>query len=258
MLGRYIIAIAKDAIMKRTERHPCFIFIDEFQEFADEQKTPQLLRLIREYNAGAVLAHQNMYCDELNESIRNAISTNTSIKYCASPEAQDLSYMARDLRCEPDFLQKMTIVRDHCDGRNPYDTPRDKVQFACFVRGMNPPLKHPFIHRAPIAMIERWQQQHERSYERMKERNRRALQDDPPTVHDVKQPVPPTFVGLSTPSGEIPAPAHEAPEKEASHVKASISAEPDKPIVPPTPPPSQVKAREKIIDPNKPMPWKRS
>jgi hypothetical protein len=249
ILGRYIIALAQDAIMSRTERHPCFIFIDEFQEFADEEKTPQMLRLIREYSAGAVLAHQNMYCDELNESIRNAISTNTSIKYCASPEAQDLSYMARDLRCEPEFLQKMTIEKNHKYNRDDRsETPRDKVQFACFVRGMSPPLKHPFIRFSPIGWVTRWSQLSDRWYEQLKIINKFALRDDPPKVHDVKQP-PVT---------------HEATEKVASRVVAPTSpivpqpfspatgSPTNKPIVPHPKP-----AHENVIDPSKGSPWKR-
>lgn len=68
-LGRYIIALVQDAIQSRTERHPVYLIIDEFQEFADAQKTPQLLRLLREYGGGAVLAHQNMYCSELDDDI---------------------------------------------------------------------------------------------------------------------------------------------------------------------------------------------
>src|SRR5262249_33720297 len=80
-LGRYIITLVQDAIQSRTERHPVYLVIDEFQEFADPEKTPRLLRLLREYNGGAVLAHQNMYCPELDDAMRNAISTNTSIKY---------------------------------------------------------------------------------------------------------------------------------------------------------------------------------
>src|SRR5262249_49102672 len=55
ILGRYIISLAKDAILARpeTERHPVYLVIDEFQEFADPLKTPELLRLIREYHGGA-------------------------------------------------------------------------------------------------------------------------------------------------------------------------------------------------------------
>jgi ABC-type lipoprotein export system ATPase subunit len=64
-LGRYILALAVNALQARAGTpkstwHPTFIVIDEFQEFADEHKTPEMLRLIREYNGGVILAHHNM------------------------------------------------------------------------------------------------------------------------------------------------------------------------------------------------------
>lgn len=110
-LGRYIIALAIDAVQNRpgTARntwHPVFIVIDEFQECADEYKTPEMLRLIREYNAGAILAHHNMYPTECNDGIRSAISTNTGIKYASDPRGMDINYMARDMQCEAGFLTK--------------------------------------------------------------------------------------------------------------------------------------------------------
>src|SRR5262249_2399531 len=91
-LGRYIITLVQDAIQSVNPEHPVYRVVDAFQEFADPEKPPRLLRLLREYNGGAVIAHQNMYCAELDEATRTAISTNTSIKYAASPEGQDLNY----------------------------------------------------------------------------------------------------------------------------------------------------------------------
>lgn len=128
LIGRYAISMTLAAAFcrpafPREQWSPAYLFIDEFQEFADEQKTPELLRLAREYNLGVTIAHQNMYCDELNDSIRGAISTNTSIKYAAAVEALDLSYVARDLRCETDFLRSQ--IRDATHAR-----------FACFVRNL--------------------------------------------------------------------------------------------------------------------------
>jgi hypothetical protein len=68
-LGRYIITLVQDAIHSRPERHPVYLVIDEFQEFADKEKTPRLFRLLREYGGGAVVAHQNMYCPELDDDV---------------------------------------------------------------------------------------------------------------------------------------------------------------------------------------------
>jgi Type IV secretion-system coupling protein DNA-binding domain len=140
LLGRYIIsetltAAFRRATLPKDQWKPAYLYIDEFQDYADDDKTPELLRLAREYRVGVVLAHQNM--KPLNEGIRNTISTNTSIKYSATPEGDDKGYMARDLRCDTDFLDEYT----------------HPGVFACYARGMN--LKHPFLVATEFGRIER-------------------------------------------------------------------------------------------------------
>lgn len=162
-LGRYIIALVQDAIQSRSERHPVYLVVDEFQEFADAEKTPKLLRLIREYGGGAVLAFQNMYCAELDDDTRNAISTNTSIKYASSPEGQDLNYMARDMRCQPELLKQMHKSETHAN-------------FACYVRGMK--LDHPFVVQEEFGWIDKWPKMTDEDYREMRAVNKAALQDD--------------------------------------------------------------------------------
>jgi len=208
--GRYIIALTKDAILARKETHPVYLVIDEFQEFADPQKTPEMLRLIREYNGGAILAHQNMYCMELDDDTRNAISTNTSIKYASSPESQDLNYMARDLRCEADFLKAQHKSDTH-------------ARFACFVRGMHPPLQHPFIVESQFGWIDKWPKMSDAQYEQLRARNNFWLEDDE------------TQTALEKRAESAILPSEKKGEAEA-----------DKPIVPP-----------KNTDPSKPGPWRR-
>ena len=161
-LGRYIIALAQDAIQSRTERHAVYLVCDEYQEFCDPQKTPEGLRLLREYGGGAVLAHQNMYCAELDDDTRNAISTNTSIKYASSPEGQDLNYMARDLRCDAEFLKATHKSDTH-------------ARFACFVRGMN--LQHPFVVPSEFGWIDKWPKMSADAYKALRARNKAALAD---------------------------------------------------------------------------------
>lgn len=144
-LGRYIISLAVDAIQSRagTPQNtwtPVFILIDEFQEFADEIMTPQMLRLMREYKGGAVLAHHNMYPTEFNDGIRSAISTNTSIKYCSDPRGMDINYMARDLQCNSEFLTR----RCRKDA--------EQARFGCYFVGLD----HPFLYEIPFGEIDRW------------------------------------------------------------------------------------------------------
>jgi len=169
LLGRYFIAATLNAAFARaaipkSQWTPAFLIIDEFQDFADEEKTPELLRLAREYNLGVILAHQNMFCAELNDDIRNAISTNTSIKYAASPEGGDLNYMARDMRCDPDFLK--TQIKSG-----------NIAKFACYVRGMN--LTHPFSYNVELGYIDRWPKLPNDEYVRIKQIQRDWYKPDP-------------------------------------------------------------------------------
>jgi hypothetical protein len=119
-------AVYVRATMPKSEWHPTFLMVDEFQEFVDKEKTPELLRFPREYNFGTMVAHHNMYAAELDQAIRVAISTNTGIKYCADPRGDDLNYMARDFNCEPDFLRRQQVSDTHVHFahvmRRKYDT----------------------------------------------------------------------------------------------------------------------------------------
>jgi hypothetical protein len=124
-----------------------------------------MLRLAREYNLGIVIAHQNMYSGELTEALRNSISTNTTIKYCAGSEGIDRSYMARDLRCEQEFI---TVYTEPKDGHG---------QFACYARGMG--LSHPFIYPVPFGNIQARPQMSEDAYDVMRARNQDLLRSRP-------------------------------------------------------------------------------
>ena len=72
VFGRFFIALIANAAQERATLHPsarlpCFVYIDEFQEYIDEEKTPEMLQLLREYNVGVTIAHQNMYAAQLND-----------------------------------------------------------------------------------------------------------------------------------------------------------------------------------------------
>jgi energy-coupling factor transporter ATP-binding protein EcfA2 len=184
LLGRYMIALTLNAAfarftIPREEWHQAHLIIDEFQEFADEEKTPELLRLAREYNLGVTLAHQEMHGAGMTEKIRSAISTNTSIKYASSPEGVDLSYVARDLRCEPSFLTAQSRTAT-------------EARFACFVRGLT---QHPFVHTAPLGEIDRQPQMSKEAEARMLRANaeRLSLQELPskPLPPSLQRPTPP-------------------------------------------------------------------
>jgi Type IV secretion-system coupling protein DNA-binding domain len=149
ILGRHIINLTIGAAFARgTNGPPAFLFIDEFQDFVDEQATAKQLRLAREYNLGIICAHQNMYCDELNDALRSAISGNTAIKYSAKVYGSDKSYMLKDLGCDEQFLDAQV-----------QDKEKQLVRFACVVKGYPPfpvSIKYPNItpeHHMPQSLF---------------------------------------------------------------------------------------------------------
>lgn len=164
LLGRYMIALTLNAAFSRftlpkEQWYQAHLIIDEFQDFAEEEKTSELLRIAREYRLAVTLAHQQMHSPELTEGIRASISTNTTVKYSSSPEGVDIGYMARDLRCEPEFLTAQT------------KTPTE-ARFACFVRGM---VDHPFAISIPFGNIEREPQMSKNAHWRLLEANAARL-----------------------------------------------------------------------------------
>jgi energy-coupling factor transporter ATP-binding protein EcfA2 len=200
LLGRYMISLTLNAAyarftLPRNEWHQAHLIIDEFQEFADEEKTPELLRLAREYNLAVTMAHQEMHGSGMTEKIRSAVSTNTTIKYASSPEGVDLSYVARDLRCEQEFLTAQSKTST-------------EARFACFVRGL---VQHPFVHAAPFGEIDRQPQMSKEALGRMLRTNaqRLSLQELP------SKRLPPAFQPQTTP---VP-----------SQPKAAKAAQPPKP-----------------------------
>jgi hypothetical protein len=128
LVGRFIMSLTLDAAFERTvipreQWNAAFLIVDEFQDYADEYKTPELLRLAREYNLGVVIAQQQMHDKGYSDSLRNAISTNSSIKYAAAVEGIDLPYVARDLHCDTTFISSQKCVGG-------------LAHFACYVRNL--------------------------------------------------------------------------------------------------------------------------
>ena len=164
LLGRYFIAATLNAAFSRSaipekQWNAVHLYIDEFPEFADQQKTPEMLRLAREYNLGITLALQNLHDEPFTDGIRNSISTNTSTKYASNPEGVDLGYAARDLRCEQDWLRTRTKTDTH-------------ARFACFVRGF---VTHPMALDIPFGEIDDEPQMTSSDHVAFRARNRAAL-----------------------------------------------------------------------------------
>jgi hypothetical protein len=197
-LGRYIISLFSDAVMSRTEAHPAFLVIDEFQEFADADKLPRMLRLMRSKNAGAILAHHNMYNDVFDDAIRSAISTNTGIKYASKPAGMDINYMARDMQCDAEFLTRRCVKS------------ATHARFGCTFTG----LEHPFLAEIPFQHIKSWPTMTNAQHDALLARNKQLLQTHKASEGVLREELTPSAeAGNSgTPRKEAqPAPRHDPP-----------------------------------------------
>jgi energy-coupling factor transporter ATP-binding protein EcfA2 len=206
LLGRYIIALTLNAVFARftlpkSQWNQAHLIIDEFQEFADDEKTPELLRLAREYKLAVTLAHQEMHGAGMTEKIRSAVSTNTTIKYASNPEGIDIGYVARDMRCEPSFFAH-TKKTQH------------RAQFGCFVRGFT---DHPMLQYAPFGTIDLMPKMSSEAHVRLLKANAARLSSprEPP------KPPAPTFKRYEPEQPKPPVKAQESPEDKPSPLTSS-------------------------------------
>src|SRR3954453_17165229 len=83
----------------------------------------QLLNQARKYRVGLVLAHQNL--GQFDTRLSAAVMASTAIKLAGGVSAKDASALAREMRCETEFLLSM---RKH----------QKATDFACFIRNVTP------------------------------------------------------------------------------------------------------------------------
>jgi hypothetical protein len=125
ILGRFFIALIAQAAQERAvipadRRRATFLYVDEAQDYFDAS-IEQLLNQARKYKVGLILAHQNL--EQFERSLLAAVMASTAVKVAGGVSAKDAAAFAREMRCEPEFLQSMRKRRD-------------RTEFACFVRNM--------------------------------------------------------------------------------------------------------------------------
>lgn len=123
IFGRFFIALIVQAAVQRAalpphERRPCFVYIDEAQDYFDENVS-HLLSQARKYRVGLVFAHQNL--DQLSAELRGSVLASTSIKFAGGVSAKDAHVLDAELRTTPEFLLSQKKERHH-------------TEFACHVR----------------------------------------------------------------------------------------------------------------------------
>ncbi len=106
IFGRFFIALIAQAAVQRAampphERRPVFVYIDEAQDYFDENVS-HLLNQARKYKVGLVFAHQNL--DQLGAGLRSSVLASTTIKFAGGVSAKDANVLDSEFRTPPEFL----------------------------------------------------------------------------------------------------------------------------------------------------------
>jgi hypothetical protein len=177
IFGRFFIALITQAAVQRAAmpphtRRPAFVFIDEAQDYFDDNIS-HLLNQARKYRVGLVFAHQNL--DQLGAGLRSSVLASTTIKFAGGVSAKDASILDDEFRCDADFLlgQKKS---------------KTTTEFACYVKN--------FTGRAlsvsiPLGYVERQPQIARDDYDDLIERNRELYSEPPMVPEDAPFPEAP-------------------------------------------------------------------
>jgi hypothetical protein len=111
ILGRFFIALISQAAQERAA-------IPEDRRQSD-RGIHSLFNRARKYKVGLVIAHQNL--DRFGQKVRAAVLSSTAIKLVGGLSAKEAGIIAKEMNCEPEFLQNMRKGKGY-------------TQFACFVR----------------------------------------------------------------------------------------------------------------------------
>jgi hypothetical protein len=109
LFGRLFIALITGAALERAaipehKRTPTFVYIDEAAPFVDAN-IETILTQARKYKIGLVLTHQHL--GQLQPNIKQTLASNTAIKMAGGVSHADATAMSRDMRCEPDYIDRM-------------------------------------------------------------------------------------------------------------------------------------------------------
>jgi hypothetical protein len=112
LFGRFMIALISQATQERAaiakeERKPTFVYIDEVQDYLDDEGVgiEQLLNQGRKYNVGLTLAHQNL--GQLSRKIQASVMSSTATKIIGGLSAADLEVFAREFAAPVDELREV-------------------------------------------------------------------------------------------------------------------------------------------------------
>ena len=154
VFGRFFIALIAQAAQERAtlpdwERLPCMVYVDEAQDYFDEN-IGIILSQARKYRVGMVLAHQ--YLGQLSNGLQEAFEANTSIKLAGGVSARDARSLSGQMGADPDLIQR-----------------QPKGSFATYIRGLTEravPMSFPFFVLEKLPRASQAEQEAIRAYSR--------------------------------------------------------------------------------------------
>ncbi|WLA64889.1 hypothetical protein [Bradyrhizobium diazoefficiens] len=105
IVGRFFISMIllaahKRQLLPKGQRLPCFVYIDECQDFIKrDPKIPVILDQARKLNVGLVLAHQRL--QQMQPHVLDALYGATAIKFASKISDAAAHALARDMRTTP-------------------------------------------------------------------------------------------------------------------------------------------------------------
>jgi len=213
IFGRFFIALIAQAAVQRAalpphERRSSFVYIDEAQDYFDENIS-NLLHQARKYRVGLIFAHQNL--DQLGAGLRSSVLASTSIKFAGGVSAKDANVLDSELRCRTEFLMSQKKGRDY-------------TEFACHVRNFT--AKALSVH-IPLGYVE--------SLPTMSASEQHVLFDDNRALYSAP-PVLPADVPFAAPPRPATARAAPEPRKAAAPPEPAETVIDSQPEVTPVPP----------------------
>ncbi len=185
IFGRFFIALIAQAAVQRAalppyERRPSFIYIDEAQDYFDENIS-NLLNQARKYRLGLIFAHQNL--DQLGAELRSSVLASTSIKFAGGVSAKDANTLDSEFRCPAEFLLSQKKQRDY-------------TEFACHVRNFT---STALSVRIPLGYVESLPILDLSEYRLLLEKNREQYSAPPMEIPSVQFPPAPGPIPASAP-----------------------------------------------------------
>ena len=201
IFGRFFLALIAQAAQERatlpaSQRLPCFVYIDECQDYlATDSNFTAILEQARKQNVAIIAAHQ--YLTQLSQKTLDALYANTSIKFAGGVSDKDAYALARNMRCDPAFVAG-----------------QPKGSFAAYVKGSTKSaitLKFPFLDIAKTPRMSPTDQEQVRAALRAKYATHVSLLLAPPS-EPAATTMPPSTSTALLPATQLPDLSTAAPQ----------------------------------------------